>query len=291
MRRIGRNSFTEVYFAGCNPSFVETNDGYVMIDSPQQPIDAVRWRERLEEKAPIRYLINTEPHGDHISGNAYFPGITVVGQVKLQECFDRYLAAFGSLDDKRERFKQIDPDSVFLVGHPDYANPNAPTLTFTDRLTLNVGDHTFNIIHHPGHTAPQTSIHVPEEGVVFTGDNVFHKCRSWLQECDPWEWLAALDQIAALDVETIVPGHGEPCGKAYLKEQAQIVENWVGFVATFVERGVEPDEILKGPIPVTRQDPYPIGQRLFMHDGRLTGLIVNNLHRRIRDRKAAAPAA
>ncbi len=291
MRRIGRNSFTEVYFAGCNPSFVETNDGYVMIDSPQQPIDAVRWRERLEEKAPIRYLINTEPHGDHISGNAYFPGITVVGQVKLQECFDRYLAAFGSLDDKRERFKQIDPDSVFLVGHPDYANPNAPTLTFTDRLTLNVGDHTFNIIHHPGHTAPQTSIHVPEEGVVFTGDNVFHKCRSWLQECDPWEWLAALDQIAALDVETIVPGHGEPCGKAYLKEQAQIVENWVGFVETFVERGVEPDEILKGPILVTRQDPYPIGQRLFMHDGRLTGLIVNNLHRRIRDRKAAAPAA
>ena len=291
MRRIGRNSFTEVYFAGCNPSFVETNDGYVMIDSPQQPIDAVRWRERLEEKAPIRYLINTEPHGDHISGNAYFPGITVVGQVKLQECFDRYLAAFGSLDDKRERFKQIDPDSVFLVGHPDYANPNAPTLTFTDRLTLNVGDHTFNIIHHPGHTAPQTSIHVPEEGVVFTGDNVFHKCRSWLQECDPWEWLAALDQIAALDVETIVPGHGEPCGKAYLKEQAQIVENWVGFVETFVERGVEPDEILQGPIPVTRQDPYPIGQRLFMHDERLTGLIVNNLHRRIRDRKAAAPAA
>ncbi len=72
MRRIGRNSFTEIYFAGCNPSFVETSDGYVMIDSPQQPIDAVRWREMLEEKAPIRYLINTEPHGDHIAGNAYF---------------------------------------------------------------------------------------------------------------------------------------------------------------------------------------------------------------------------
>ena len=66
MRRVGPNSFTEIYFAGCNPSCVETSDGYVMIDSPQQPIDAVRWRERMEEKAPIRYLINTEPHGDHI---------------------------------------------------------------------------------------------------------------------------------------------------------------------------------------------------------------------------------
>ena len=131
---------------------------------------------------------------------------------------------------------------------------------------------------------------MPEEGVVFTGDNVFHKCRSWLQECDPWEWLAALDRIAALDVETIVPGHGEPCGKAYLKEQAQIVENWVGFVERYVERGIGPEEILKEPVPVSRQDPYPIGQRLFMHDERLTALIVNNLHKRILGKKQAAGA-
>jgi cyclase len=292
MRRVGPHSYTEVYFAGCNPSFVETSDGYVMIDSPQQPIDAVRWRERMEDKAPIRYLINTEPHGDHISGNAYFTNTEVVGQVKLQECFERYLWAFGSLEEKRERFKETDPDSVFLVGHPDYPAANPPTLTFDDTLTLNVGNHTFNVIHMPGHTAPQTSVVVPEEGVVFTGDNVFHKCRSWLQECDPWEWLAALDSIAALDVETIVPGHGEPCTKAYLKEQGQIVQNWVGFVERFVDRGVTPDEILKGPIEVTKQDPYPIGQRLFIHNERLTDMIIRNLHKRISDKKAGlrAPA-
>jgi cyclase len=195
MRRVGPHSFTEIYFAGCNPSFVETSDGYVMIDTPQQPIDAVRWREMMEEKAPIRYLINTEPHGDHISGNAYFPNVPVVGQVKLQECFQSYLNAFGTMDEKRERLKQSDPDSVFLLGHPDYADPHGPTVTFIDGLTLNVGNHTFQIIHHPGHTAPQTSVYVPEEGVVFTGDNVFHKCRSWLQECDPWEWLDALNKI------------------------------------------------------------------------------------------------
>lgn len=51
-----------------------------------------------------------------------------------------------------------------------------------------------------------------------------------------------------------------------------------------------PGHILKGPIPVTKQDPYPIGQRLFIHDERLTGLIVHNLHRRIVARKAAARA-
>jgi cyclase len=285
MRRIGPNSMTEIYFAGCNPSFVETSDGFVMIDSPQQPIDAVRWRERMEEKAPIRYLINTEPHGDHISGNAYFPQVTVVGHVKLKECFDRYLTAFGSIEEKRERMKETDPDSVWLVGHPDYPASNPPTLTYTDALTLHVGNHTFNIVHHPGHTAPQTSIYVPEEGVVFTGDNIFHKCRSWLQECDPWEWLDALGKIAALDADVIMPGHGDPCGKAYLKAQAQIIENWIGFVERLVDRGVSADDALKEKIDATRQDPYPLGQRLFMHDERVTQLTVRNLHKRILEKK------
>jgi hypothetical protein len=46
-----------------------------------------------------------------------------------------------------------------------------------------------------------------------------------------------------------------------------------------------PDEILKEPIEVTKQDPYPIGQRLFPLDQRLTGMIVHNLHQRILDKK------
>jgi hypothetical protein len=63
-----------------------------------------------------------------------------------------------------------------------------------------------------------------------------------------------------------------------------------GFVETQVERGVGPEEILQEGVPVTRQDPYPIGQRLFIHDERLTGLIVHNLHARILERKTAAHA-
>jgi hypothetical protein len=75
-----------------------------------------------------------------------------------------------------------------------------------------------------------------------------------------------------------------------LKEQGQIVENWVGCIERFVERGLNAEEALKEPIEVTRQDPYPIGQRLFMHNERLTEMIVLNLHRRIRDKKQGASA-
>jgi glyoxylase-like metal-dependent hydrolase (beta-lactamase superfamily II) len=126
MRRVGPNSFTEIYFAGCNPGFVETSDGYVMIDSPQQPIDAVRWRERLEEKAPIRYLINTEPHGDHIAATPISRKSRWSGRSNCRNAStlsERVRLARG----KRERFKQTDPDSVWLVGHPDYPPSHGPT--------------------------------------------------------------------------------------------------------------------------------------------------------------------
>jgi cyclase len=255
MRRVSKNVHTEVYFWGCNPGFVETSDGMVMIDSPQQPIDAVRWREMLQEKGPIRHLVNTEPHADHTLGNAYFPDVEVIGHVKLQACFDQYLNMMYTPEVRLERMKTEDPDSVFLMGHPDYPASNPPKRTFKDELTLHVGNHTIKIIHTPGHTAPQTSVYLPEEGVVFTGDNVFQKCKTFIQEADPWEWLGALKHLEALDVETIVPGHGEPCDKSYLRRQAEIIENWIGLVEDFVRRGLSEKEVLEQKFDVTKLDP------------------------------------
>jgi hypothetical protein len=39
---------------------------------------------------------------------------------------------------------------------------------------------------------------------------VFHKCKTFVQEADPWQWLAALEQIRALDAEIIVPHDVDP---------------------------------------------------------------------------------
>jgi cyclase len=287
MRRVSKNAFAEIYFWGCNPGYVVTSDGVVMIDTPQQPIDAVRWRERLEEHGPIRYLINTEPHIDHIAGNAYFPGVEVITQTLLQDRYTQSIPMMTS-NDRLETMKQADPDSVWLFNHPSYP-PNPPTRTFTDELTLHLGDHTIQCLHIPGHTAPQTAVLLPDEGIVYTGDNIFHQCKTFIQEADPWEWLAALERIGQLDVELIVPGHGEPCGKEYLKEQAEIIQTWVGAVEDFVRRGLTEEEALKEPAP--QADPYPIGQRLFPRSAAVDGMNVSNLYRRIVARQQAAQPA
>ena len=87
-------------------------------------------------------------------------------------------------------------------------DPNKGRIVFTGDVTLRVGDHTFNCLHTPGHTPGQLAVHVPEEGVVFTGDTIFSGCQTWLMTSDVDQWLAALDRIRPLDFDRIVPGHG-----------------------------------------------------------------------------------
>jgi len=279
VRQISDHVFAEFFFWGCNPGYLTTPDGVFMIDTPQQPRDAVRWREHLEPLGPIRHLVNTEPHIDHIAGNAYFPGVEVIGQRGMLPRYEEMVPRMNS-EERREALQRDDPDSSWLVNHPAYP-PNPPTRLFDDELTLDVGGVTVQVIHHPGHTPPQTSVWLPGEGVIFTGDNVFHQVKTFIQEADPWQWIESLDAIRALDPAVIVPGHGEPCTTAYLAEQAEIIEAWVGAVEEMVKRGMSLEDAQQERPPV---DPYRIGQRLFPIEDGLNTRIITNLYPRVQER-------
>ena len=276
MRQVTKNVFVETGIRGCNHGFVTTSDGIVMIDSPHKPSDALKLKAEIERRGGnLRYIINTEPHGDHWTGNAFFDVPVVAHEGVRRRILQTDLAEHVA------RVSTFGPDEPpLLVNY----RPNAPVITFRNGMTLHVGNHTFEMIHMPGHTAPQTSVFVPSEGIVFTGDNVFHKCRTFVQEGDPWQWLEALESIRALDVETIVPGHGEPCDKSYLDHQGQILRDWVGAMETLVDKGMTEDEALKQPCPDV--DPYPIGQHLFARNDFVTEANMRNVYRQITARRA-----
>ena len=90
-----------------------------------------------------------------------------------------------------------------------------------------MGGHTFELLHTPGHTPGQIAVHVPEEKVVFTGDTIFSECQTWLMGSNVTQWLAALDRIAKLDADWVVPGHGEVVTLAYLARQRANLLDWV----------------------------------------------------------------
>ncbi len=266
MKNVTSNVFAETGLRGCNPSFVVTDAGVVVIDTPQMPTKAVAMRKEAESHGTIRYLINTEHHVDHIFGNYYFKGAgTVVNHLGVYENFMKVTPDLDPYDYAAEAIPTDDPEGEAIFPDRDeyYRDPNKGTIVFDGNLSLRVGGHTFELIHTPGHTPGQLAVHVPEERVVFTGDTIFNECQTWLMTSDVDQWLAALDRIGQLDVDHVVPGHGPVTTKDVLAVQRANLLEWQAAVATAVAKGWTRDETMER---VEFADRYPvdIGQGYMM---------------------------
>lgn len=267
MQKVTSNIWTDTTLRGCNPSMVLTSDGVVVIDTPQLPTKAVAMRQEAESHGNIRYLINTEHHVDHIFGNYYFRGVDeIVHHQGVADNFMEVTPSLDSFDYAHEAVPTDDPDgeAIFPDRETYFDDPGRATITFTGDLTLAVGEHNFELLHTPGHTPGQIAVHVPEERVVFTGDTIFSECQTWLMGSNVTEWLAALDRIAALDVDWVVPGHGEVVTKPYLARQRANLLEWVQAVSDAVAQGWTREETIQR---VNFADRYPvdIGQGYMMN--------------------------
>jgi cyclase len=237
MKQLTKNVFAEPEVRGCNFGFVTTSDGVVMIDSPQKPTDAMKLKAEIEKHGPVRYIINTEPHGDHWSGNAFFNAPVVAHEGVRTRILETDVQQWA------DRLAGMGPDEPPLVKGYTF---NAPAITFKDGMTLHVGDHTFRLIGMPGHTPYQAAVVVEDEGVVWTSDNIFCKCQTWIQEGRPDWWYKALDDLRALPQETFVPGHGPITGKDYLNEQRSVIEEWVDYVKReALDKGLSREEAVE----------------------------------------------
>ena len=266
MENVTNNIFTETKVRGCNPSYVVTSDGVVVIDTPQLPTKAVQMRKDAEEHGEIRYLINTEHHVDHIFGNYYFKGAGKV--VHHQGVYDNFMVVGPELDPfayAKEALPTDDPEGEAIFPDRDeyYEDPNKGQIVFTGDLTLRVGGHTFELLHTPGHTPGQIAVYVPEERAVFTGDTIFSECQTWLMTSDVDGWITALERIGTLDVDHVIPGHGPVTDKKYLNVQRSMLMEWKTAVAAAIAKGWSKEETMER---VHFKDRYPvdIGQEYMM---------------------------
>jgi cyclase len=251
MQQITKNVFVETCIRGCNHGFVTTSDGVVLIDTPHKPSDAIKLKAEIAKHGPLRYIINTEPHGDHWTGNAYFDVPVIAHEGVRTRILNTDMAAHVA------RVSTFGPDEPKLLqGY----RPNAPIITFKNGMTIHVGNHTFELIHMPGHTMYQAAICIKEEGVVFTSDNIFHKLQTWLQEANPDLWLMSLESLRKLKEEIFVPGHGDICGKAYLNEQGAFIQEWKAYVKDAIDRGMTRDEAIMKLTAMTDRYPMDVGQ-------------------------------
>jgi len=94
-----------------------------------------------------------------------------------------------------------------------------PDTLFDGDLDIKVGDKTVHLIHvGPAHTQGDTLVHVPADKTVYTGDILFIGGHPIIWEGPVQNWINACDKIIAMDVETIVPGHGPITTKEGVEE-------------------------------------------------------------------------
>lgn len=259
MQEVTKNVYTITNIRGSNPSIIFTKEGEVFIDTAQLLTPLLAMRKFALERGPIRYLINTEAHTDHIFGNHWFAGeCPVIGHENLPRVFWKN-PLYDCYDFSVDVLKRQDPEGLkFMPARKDYII-NGPSITFSERMAFALGDHHFELYYTPGHTDCNISVLVPEERILFVGDTIFAYCQTWLQVGDPFEWLRSLEFLKTLDFDTIVPGHGPLVEKSYIDIQRAVIYEWISAVAVGISKGWSLEDCKKN-ISFADRCPVDIGQ-------------------------------
>jgi glyoxylase-like metal-dependent hydrolase (beta-lactamase superfamily II) len=200
--------------------------------------DLVLTREMLEamrraspEAARIGTLVNTHANGDHCYGNALVKGAEIIAsKATAHEMSEVSPALMQQLVDNAG---QLGPAGVFfrrVFGRFDFRGIELalPTRTFQGELELGVGAKTVRLLEvGPAHTRGDVLVHSVEDRVVFTGDILFIEGTPIVWEGPVSSWIRACERIEAMDVDTVVPGHGPVCGR----EGARQVREYLSFVS------------------------------------------------------------
>jgi cyclase len=267
MIEVTKNVFVENSYPICNVGLIDTGDGLVMIDTPIRPTDAIKWRDIIAQKGRLKYIINTESHGDHC-GNSCFFDAPMIMQSIARDILSR------SVEGVTAFVRMTDPTTELLAKH----RIRLADIVFDDDLTVHLGDLSFKLIHTPGHTPGNLSVYIPERKVLFAADDVIYHGKTWLHEAVPYQWMESLQKMQALKIDVIVPGHseGQPfCNKDYLKEEMKIIEAWIKLIESAIRDRLSLEETLN---TVVCPDPYPILGLSEMTETRLNQLIITRLY-------------
>jgi quinoprotein relay system zinc metallohydrolase 2 len=188
---------------------------------------------RLTDK-PVRYVINTHMHPDHVFGNAAFPADTIfVGHHDLA----RSLAERGGFYLRRFR----DALGEEAIGEVRIV---APTKLVDDETTIDLGGRRLRLIAWPGAAHSDCDLTVLDEttGTLFAGDLLFLQ-HVPVVDGSAVRWLALLPRLAALPAALVVPGHGKPAAPwpQALADERRYLETLVADARRFIKAGVPLD--------------------------------------------------
>ncbi|QQK80505.1 MBL fold metallo-hydrolase [Salicibibacter cibi] len=208
LEKLGEDFYNAINFGFGNVGIVITNEGVVVIDSTISRTGGKAIVDEITKMTdqPIKYLIYTHGHGDHVGGASVFKenGATVISHRNVIERFNRYTklrdhhVAINSMQFKRNI--RIKNEYIY------------PDIVYDFEYTFELGGKTFRLLHGKGETDDATVVYIPEDRICYSGDfivwsfpNIGNPNKVLRYER---EWYEMLDRILKLDPKAIAPGHG-----------------------------------------------------------------------------------
>jgi cyclase len=230
----------------------------------QEMLDTMR--KSISSAAHIDMVVNTHANGDHCWGNELVADAQIIASARTAEEITtgvspaqlaillKHAPELGQLGEFASRvFGPFDFDNITLT---------PPTKTFEDELILKVGDKIVHLIEvGPAHTLGDTLVHIPADRVVFTADILFIGGHPIIWAGPTSNWLRACDRILAMDVETIVPGHGPITDKKGVVEVKSYLEYIYQETQKRYEAGMSALEAARD-IPLDRYASWTDGERI-----------------------------
>jgi cyclase len=224
------DTVTMVKGQGGNIAVSAGTDGVFIIDDQLKPLtDQLLAAVRKIDDRPIRFVINTHYHGDHVGGN---------------ETLGKAGSVIIAHDNIRRRMSTDQFNHFFNDTTPAYPAESLPVVTFNDRVSLHLNGESVAVHHVPrGHTDGDSIVHFPVSNVLHMGDIFFKGLYPYIDLDGGGTiqgMIGAVELALSLaDEQTkIIPGHGTLSNRAELQDYRDFLSKARDNVQALVDQGL-----------------------------------------------------
>lgn len=227
--------------AGSNAGFVIGDDGVLVIDTFEDEAAARQLLVEIQRltKRPVKFVVNTHYHLDHVTGNGVFAqaGAVIVGHKNIRAWIHtENLKFFG---------KDIKPDEKKMI--EEYV---APEVAYDFGIEIFLGSRRIVVRAYPGHTGGDSVVSIPDANVVFCGDLFWKKTLPNLIDASTDKWTATDAKLAAeAPKATFVPGHGDVGNASDVQEFGGYLTDLRAVSAQPVKEGLMGDALVNAILP------------------------------------------